>query len=157
MISYKNNVNIGTAEIVVEGIGNYTGEMIIYFKITPVDVPIKPNSEIIISADVKFLKDINLPEGWEWENPDFPVNNLTSATAMYVGENKENYKNTVLSISLRKEENSNNSNENDNGSQNDKIPDIKDVIPTIIVTVLLGVISITFFLIKIKQGKRTKN
>lgn len=157
VISYKNNVNIGTAEIVVEGIGKYTGEMIIHFKITPVDVPIKPNSEIIISADVKFLKDINLPDGWEWENPDFPVNNLTSATAMYVGENKENYQNTVLSISLRKEENSNNSDENDNGSQNDKIPDIKDVIPTIIVTVLLGGISITFLLIKIKQGKRTKN
>lgn len=168
--SYKNNTDVGTAEIVIEGIGKYTGNLTLQFEILPIEVPIQPNREIKFSNDVTLLSEISLPIGWQWENPNLFVGNLTSATAIYVGENKNNYKNTTVLISLQKEEPENPSPSNpnpetpdNNGNQNgNNNPDeinsnnsdfillltIFVVVGSIIATTIIGVV------IKVRKKKR---
>ena len=116
-----------------------------------------------ISVNATTLSDIGLPAGWQWEAPDLSVDNLTSATAIYVGENKDNYKNTTITISLRKEQpagpnpdNQNPDNPNDNNKDNNDIISNKpDVIPAIIVSVVTGIILIsTVLLIIIRKRKK---
>lgn len=161
-ILYKNNINVGTAEIIINGIRNYTGSLTLKFQILPIDVPTKPSDEIKIPINAITLSDIILPDGWQWENPNLLVDNLTNATAIYVGENKNNYKNTIMTINLQKEEdfnpNPNNppstDNPNDNNDNKDIIPDKLDIIP-IIIFVIIGVVFIsTLSLIVIKIYKK---
>lgn len=102
-ISYKNNTNVGTAEIKITGIGKFVGSLSLQFKILPIDVPTKPNNKITFSNNATTLFDVILPVGWQWENPNLSLDGLTSATAIYVGENKDNYKNTTMVIALQKE------------------------------------------------------
>ena len=161
-ILYKNNINVGTAEIIINGIKNYTGSLTLKFQILPIDVPTMPSDEIKIPINAITLSDIILPDGWQWENPNLLVDNLTNATAIYVGENKNNYKNTIMTINLQKEEdfnpNPNNppstDNPNDNNDNKDIIPDKLDIIP-IIIFVIIGVVFIsTLSLIVIKIYKK---
>lgn len=161
-ILYKNNINVGTAEIIINGIRNYTGSLTLKFQILPIDVPTKPSDEIKIPNNAITLSDIILPAGWQWENPNLSVDNLTNATAIYVGENKNNYKNTIMTINLQKEEdfnpNPNNppstDNPNDNNDNKDIIPNKLDIIP-IIIFVIIGVVFIsTLSLIVVKIYKK---
>ena len=122
-ISYKNNTNVGTAEIKITGIGKFVGSLSLQFKILPIDVPTKPNNKITFSNNATTLFDVILPVGWQWENPNLSLDGLTSATAIYVGENKDNYKNTTMVIALQKEnstipnpDNPDNQNKIDNAS-----------------------------------------
>lgn len=122
-ISYKNNTNVGTAEIKITGIGKFAGSLSLQFKILPIDVPTKPNNKITFSNNATTLFDVILPVGWQWENPNLSLDGLTSATAIYVGENKDNYKNTTMVIALQKEnstipnpDNPDNQNKIDNAS-----------------------------------------
>ena len=146
-ISYKNNTNAGTAEIKINGIEKYTGSLTLEFEILPIDVPIKPNSEIKISSNITTLTEISLPAGWQWQNPNLLVDNLTSATAIYVGENKDNYKNTTMTISLQKEESTNpnpdnpkpdNPNDNDNNNQNQPKKDNENISTGTIVIIIIS-------------------
>ena len=170
----KNNINVGTAEIIISGIGKHFGSLNLQFQILPIDVPIKPNNEINVSSTISTLSEIVLPEGWQWENPNLLVINITSATAIYVGENKDNYKNTKVQISLQKEEPSNpnpnnpspdnpndnnnsNDNNNDNNKPSNKAPNKPDVIPIIIKLIgVIGATSITIIVVikKIKQKRK---
>ena len=170
----KNNINVGTAEIIISGIGKHFGSLNLQFQILPIDVPIKPNNEINVSSTISTLSEIVLPEGWQWENPNLLVINITSATAIYVGENKDNYKNTKVQISLQKEEPSNpnpnnpspdnpndnnnsNDNNNDNNKPSNKAPNKPDVIPIIIIFFgVIGATSITIIVVikKIKQKRK---
>ncbi len=102
-ISYKNNTNVGTAEIKITGIGKFVGSLNLQFKILAINVPTKPNNKITFSNNATTLFDVILPVGWQWENPNLSLDGLTSATAIYVGENKDNYKNTTMVIALQKE------------------------------------------------------
>ena len=154
-VIYKNNINVGVAEIIINGIGNYTGSINLQFEILPVDVPTRPNSEIKFSSNATTLSDISLPAGWQWQDPSLEVNNLTSATAIYVGENKENYKNTILTISLQKEESTPN-NPNDNNQNKDK-DNQDDILKTIILVVVGSIILVTpLIIITIKKKKNLK-
>lgn len=114
-LTYKNNVNAGSGEIVVSGMGEYVGSYKILFEISPIEVPQKPNSIIQISSTATTLGDIPLPDGWRWENPHLPVENLTTANAVYVGENKDNYTGTTLAISLQPKEDNSGGNEGSGG------------------------------------------
>ena len=167
-IFYKNNKNVGTAEIKINGIGNYTGSLNLEFKILPIDVPIKPNSAIKIPSNATTLSDITLPTGWQWEKPDLSVKDLTSATTIYVGENKDNYKNTIMIISLQKEENvePNPDNPNDNNNEqngndddnNDTSQSKSTIITTIIISsIFVLIIASTFIIVRIKKNKNSKN
>ncbi len=128
-VSYSNNVNVGTAEIFVTGIGNYTGNLTLQFEILQATTPTTPDSEIEIPTNAMTLADVSLPVGWQWENPDLSIENLTSAVAVFVGENKNNYNNTSMTISLQSkdlpspdiqtEDKPNNSDDNSNDDSGD--------------------------------------
>ena len=107
ILSYKDNLNVGIATICVTGIEKYSGILTVQFEILPIDVPTKPYDKIQFSNNAKILKDIDLPAGWQWLYPDLPIDGLSSATAIYVGANKQNYKNTTISITLQKKESEN--------------------------------------------------
>lgn len=156
--SYKNNINVGIAKIIINGIGKYSGSLILEFEILPIDVPIKPNSEIKIPSTAIKLSDINLPAGWQWKNADSLVENLINATAIYVGENKDNYKNTTMIINLQKEESvvPNPDNPNFNSNNNLKQSSL-DHLQIIIIPLVLGVAfisTLSLVVIKIKKKKR---
>lgn len=142
-ISYKNNTNVGTAEIKITGIGKFVGSLSLQFKILPIDVPTKPNNKITFSNNATTLFDVILPVGWQWENPNLSLDGLTSATAIYVGENKDNYKNTTMVIALQKE-NSTIPNP-DNPDNKNKIDNTSIIISSVIgglVIILIIVLSI---------------
>lgn len=144
-IIYKNNKNVGTAEIIVSGIGNYNGSLKIQFQILPIEVPIKPNDKIVYSSSVTKLKDISLPTGWQWENPDLFVDNLTSAKVVYVGEYKENYKNTTMTITLQKED------------TNEPYDNNKDNVEIILIIISMVVISTILVPIIIRAERKNKH
>ncbi len=128
-VSYSNNVNVGTAEVSIIGIGNYTGNLTLQFEILQATTPTTPDSEIEIPTNAMTLADVSLPVGWQWENPDLSIENLTSAVAVFVGENKNNYNNTSMTISLQSkdlpstdiqtEDKPNNSDDNSNDDSGD--------------------------------------
>ena len=156
--SYKNNINVGIAKIIINGIGKYSGSLILEFEILPIDVPIKPNSEITIPSNAIKLSDINLPTGWQWKDADLLVENLINATAIYVGENKANYKNTTMIINLQKDESVVPNPDNPNSNSNNNLKQSRlDNIRKIIIPLVLGVAFISTFslvIIKIKKKKR---
>lgn len=155
--SYKNNINVGIAKIIINGIGKYSGSLILEFEILPIDVPIKPNSEIKIPRNAIKLSDINLPTGWQWKDADLLVENLINATAIYVGENKANYKNTTMIINLQKDESVVPNPDNPNSNSNNNLKQSRlDNIRKIIIPLVLGVAFISTFslvIIKIKKKK----
>lgn len=155
--SYKNNINVGIAKIIINGIGKYSGSLILEFEILPIDVPIKPNSEIKIPSNAIKLSDINLPTGWQWKDADLLVENLINATAIYVGENKANYKNTTMIINLQKDESVVPNPDNPNSNSNNNLKQSRlDNIRKIIIPLVLGVAFISTFslvIIKIKKKK----
>ena len=156
-ISYKNNINVGIAKIIINGIGKYSGSLILEFEILPIDVPIKPNSEIKIPSNAIKLSDINLPTGWQWKDAELSVENLINATAIYVGENKANYKNTTMIINLQKDESVVPNPDNPNSNSNNNLKQSRlDNIRKIIIPLVLGVAFISTFslvIIKIKKKK----
>lgn len=154
-ISYKNNINVGIAKITINGMGNYTGSLILEFEILPIDVPIKPASKMEIPSNATTLSDISLPTGWQWEDSNLLVDNLMSATAIYVGENKDNYKSTTMVITLQKEESVNPTPDNPN---NNLKQSRSDIITAITISVIIGVAFIlTFSLLVTKIRKKKKN
>lgn len=171
-ISYKNNKNVGTAEIKIIGNGNYTGSLKLEFEILPIDVPIKPNTQIKVTSNATTLYDIGLPAGWQWENPNLLINDITNATAIYVGENKDNYKNTKMIISLQKEDpinpnpdnpdpdNPNDNNNDQNGNNDNKNNGLQikpDIIMAIIILSVIGlIIASIFIIVRVKKNKKLK-
>ena len=124
------------------------------FEILPIDVPIKPNSEIKIPNNVKALSDINLPAGWQWENSSLLVDNVTSATAIYVGENKVNYKNTTMIINLQKEESVDLNPDKPNNNNNNLKQNNPDAIQKTIVSLVIGVVFILTVSLLVKKVKK---
>lgn len=150
-ISYKNNTNVGTAEIKITGIGKFVGSLNLQFKILAINVPTKPNNKITFSNNATTLFDVILPVGWQWENPNLSLDGLTSATAIYVGENKDNYKNTTMVIALQKE-NSTTPNP-DNPDNKNKI----DKASIIISSVIGGLVIILIIVLPIINILKNKN
>ena len=53
-VTYTNNVNVGTATVIINGIGNYTGEIRITFVITDASTP-APSASVSIISDITSL------------------------------------------------------------------------------------------------------
>lgn len=159
-LSYKNNINVGTAEITVRGKGNYIGVLNIQFQILPIDVPLKPDNQMLIPNNLTTLSEVHLPTGWEWENPNLPVKNLTSATAIYTGNNKENYKNTTLLISLKADDPSKPNTPNENDNPNDQTISKENLLILLIslssVTVAVFITLVSLLIRKSKQKRQGK-
>ena len=54
-VTYHKNVNAGSAQIIIEGMGKYSGTMKKSFKITPFDVKKNENGRIVIELDDIFV------------------------------------------------------------------------------------------------------
>lgn len=101
IVTYSNNINVGTAKVTIQGIGNYTGTITKTFKITP--KPIK-NLKINVTstytytgkarkASVKIYNNNKLKE-----NKDYTLtykNTVKTGTATVTIKGKGNYNGTV--------------------------------------------------------------
>ncbi|MCR5147467.1 MAG: hypothetical protein K6C35_00730 [Eubacterium sp.] len=68
-VTYSNNVNIGTAKITVKGIGNFTGEKILYFKIVT-NLTAQPKNKTVNcgkTAVFSAAQDIQGDITYEWQ------------------------------------------------------------------------------------------
>ncbi len=90
-IKYQNNVSAGEGEVIVIGKNDYQGTREIKFTIMKAE---KPNVGTTIYIDEKAtrLSDIELPEGFVWENEDLEITSgKMIAKAIYKGEDANNY------------------------------------------------------------------
>ncbi len=74
------------------------------FNILPLANPSTvPNSEIIISRNIKTVGEISLPAGWNWESPSLELKDEeTKAYAIY--EDQKNYQNYRHEVTIKKAE-----------------------------------------------------
>lgn len=83
--------NYNTVEIMVNPVVNPVG-----------DAPLMPVSKMKVSVKHKKVSDIELPENWQWKQADKEIaldkEKTVIATAIYIGEDKENYKNKCIRI-----------------------------------------------------------
>lgn len=88
--------NYNTVEIMVNPVVNPVG-----------DAPDMPASKMKVSVKHKKVSDIELPENWEWKQADKEIvldeEKTVTATAIYVGADKENYKNASVSVEITKD------------------------------------------------------
>lgn len=72
-VYYENNINVGSARIVVTGCGSYSGQSIDYsFAIEP-SLPSYKVPTGIKAVYGQKLFDVRLPDGFSWEDPSLPV------------------------------------------------------------------------------------
>ena len=97
-VIYENNINAGTATITVIGLDPYAGTQTLYFEIAKAPQPeMIPESTAEAGSEAKYAKDIELPEGWRWENPDAVLEDGENIlTAIFDGD--ENHEAMVLEI-----------------------------------------------------------
>lgn len=103
-ISYADNKNAGTAKLTVTGKGNYTGKIEKEFTINKAEIPANAPMDMVVSADVTKLSDVELKNNWKWENQDTEVklNESLDATAYYDGADKDNYKKVSVTVKVTK-------------------------------------------------------
>lgn len=99
-VSYKNNVNAGTASIVYTGKGNYTGTYTKTFTINKAT----PKYTVPTGLTAKYgskLSSVALPSGFVWKSPATTVGTIGTHTyaATYTPSDTANYK-TVSSVSI---------------------------------------------------------
>ena len=103
-VSYRNNWNAGTASVIVNGSGNYTGSVTKDFQIIPADIS---NYEVTLYNDsfdydgtAKEQRYVRLYSGTRWlsEDTDFTVtyaNNVNAGTASAILTGTGNYTGSV--------------------------------------------------------------
>lgn len=104
-VSYDNNKNAGTATITITGIGKYVGIQILNFTIEKVGPKDMPKSNIEVSSNTKIAKEVELPEGWHWEDENIPlVEGKNTLTAIYDGDNNHIAMEVVVVVTKLAEE-----------------------------------------------------
>ena len=168
-INYTNNINVGTANAVIKGIGNYTGQVEKQFNIvrkdinytTILDIPDQIYTGQSIEADVVIESDgIVLNEGEDYIIEY--INNQEVGTATIRIEGIGNYTGTMTKTFNIIEADSNGGNEN-NGTSNNGDDTVADkIIPfagenaaLIILFVVLFTVAVTTF-IWLKKNKDFK-
>lgn len=74
------------------------------FTIAQADSPDQvPQKTMTVSRKTKTLKEVKLASGWQWENPDTQLN-AESIVANAVYDDRINYKNSSIQITINKEE-----------------------------------------------------
>ena len=168
-INYANNINVGTANVIIKGIGNYTGQVEKQFNIvrkdinytTILDIPDQIYTGQSIEADVVIESDgIVLKEGEDYTIEY--INNQEVGTATIRIEGIGNYTGTMTKTFNIVEADSNGGNEN-NGTSNNGDDTVADkIIPfagenaaLIILFVVLFTVAVTTF-IWLKKNKDFK-
>ena len=168
-INYTNNINVGTANAVIKGIGNYTGQVEKQFNIvrkdinytTILDIPDQIYTGQSIEADVVIESDgIVLNEGEDYTIEY--INNQEVGTATIRIEGMGNYTGTMTKTFNIVETDSNSGNQNTGTSNNgdntvaDKImPFAGENAALIILFVVLFTVAVTTF-IWLKKNKDFK-
>ena len=66
--------------------------------------PDMPGDTMNVSYDCKTVGDVTLPDNWTWQNSDrstvLEVGKEVTATAVYVGKDKDNYENVGISVKI---------------------------------------------------------
>ena len=168
-INYTNNINVGTANVIIKGIGNYTGQVEKQFNIvrkdinytTILDIPDQIYTGQSIEADVVIESDgIVLNEGEDYTIEY--INNQEVGTATIRIEGIGNYTGTMTKTFNIVESDSNGGNKN-NGTSNNGDNTVADkIIPfagenaaLIILFVVLFTVAVTTF-IWLKKNKDFK-
>ena len=105
-IAYQNNINAGTAKIILTGLDIYDGTRELEFTIAKASsLEITPEKHMVATAQAKTVSDLVLPTNWVWEVPStLLVSGKTiTAKAIYNGSDKNNYENTEVVISITQE------------------------------------------------------
>ena len=98
IISYKNNINVGTATVTISGTGNYIGTIEKTFKITPANIENSKIETIAVQSytgkEIKPEIVVKIGEKVLTKNKDYTISyknniNVGTATATIIG--KENY------------------------------------------------------------------
>ena len=108
---YINNVDVAEADqdnaptIIVQGIGNYTGELRIPFTIKRQRQPDIPDSTLYTSYASKAVGEVELSGGWKWASGDSEkalpdVGEGLTVTAEYTGDDWELYETTVQEVTI---------------------------------------------------------
>lgn len=105
IVSYANNTLAGTASVTIEGIGKYTGQLVLVFEITKADKPtIVPIEIISVPYSNQTIGTCNLPDGWKWSETDISkaltVGVPVQATACYIATDKDCYKQTSVVVTV---------------------------------------------------------
>ncbi len=106
ILTLQDNTNAGTATVTVEGCGRYFNRISREFEIQRAESPKdKPNSIIKISAKITNLNQIFLNcENWAWETADLDITSDNfPVTAVYIGQDKDNYANIRAQITIIRE------------------------------------------------------
>lgn len=102
-VSYENNVNAGTANIKITGMGIYKGTTNKPFTISKATSPeSEPIEQIFADTNQNKLEDIDLPEGWSWEKPETTLKQGKTTTAKAIYHDQNNYENYIKEISITK-------------------------------------------------------
>lgn len=168
-INYTNNINVGTANAVIKGIGNYTGQVEKQFNIvrkdinytTILDIPDQIYTGQSIEADVVIESDgIVLNEGEDYTIEY--INNQEVGTATIRIEGMGNYTGTMTKTFNIVETDSNSGNQNTGTSNNGDNTVADKIIPfagenaaLIILFVVLFTVAVTTF-IWLKKNKDFK-
>lgn len=102
-ISYSNNISASSfAKITIIGTGNFTGVQEIFFTICQADKPNISIPEIIDNVqNYTTLKQIDLPSGFVWKNPNFELKNgVNNVSIVYNNSDKDNYKNIEFIVQV---------------------------------------------------------
>lgn len=111
-LAYANNVLPGEARIFVAGKGKYEGQVVEKnFTIAKCDYPFRghPHDRIwyyLYRSDANQLKDIPLPYGWTFNNPDVSIASLSDIKdngidITYMGFDKDCYENITSMVWIR--------------------------------------------------------
>ena len=105
-LTLQDNIDAGMATVSVIGKGRYFGQITQPFQIKQADYPFnRPNNIIKVKGNFTSLSEISLGyENWTWQNPNQSLDDETTvAVAIYTGEDKANYLNTEMEITIVQE------------------------------------------------------
>ncbi len=105
-LTFQNNTNAGTATVIVKGNGRYFGQVSQTFVIQKAEHPKEmPNSTINVSYRTKNLNQISLNcNNWAWQTPNLELESDNfQTTAIYIGQDVNNYINTQMQITIIRE------------------------------------------------------
>lgn len=103
-LTFQNNVNAGTATVTVEGRGDFTGQSDHEFEIRRARWQSdKPQSAITVGKNVRYLREIPLGQGWEWQKDLEITGDEFEAVAVYNGQDKNNFANLRTAVVITRE------------------------------------------------------
>ncbi len=102
-LTYSDNHKPGAAAVTLTGKDGYQGEKTEHFLIQKGDLPPNaPDRTITVYNHIHYIKDIPLPDGWQWLNI-YQTQTLPygyAAVAEYKGEDAEYYLRTMIDIKI---------------------------------------------------------